>query len=109
METQKAQNGNGVEKSTEKKDFISISDREAALLNEAKTAVEEEERALGEARARFLRQERDLIAQIDARRKQVVTLLDMIGRMYLRDREGSWDYSPKRGGFVLVTEEEESK
>jgi hypothetical protein len=109
MEAQTS-NGNGVHKTERKRDsFIPLSEEHQVLLNESKKALEEEEQALGNLVYRFEEQKRLLQDQIKARKREAATLLDMMGRLYLSKQEGGWDYSPARGGFVLGTEEKESK
>lgn len=93
--------------SSSSSDFVPISEREQALLGEVRSALEETERAAWENRERYLRQEAVLRKQIETRRREAATLLDLVGRQYLKGREETeWDYSSERGGFVRVKPEE---
>ena len=85
-------------------EVVKISDGERALLDDAQSAVIEAERVLGAARARFIRQERELETEIDVRRSDAVTLLEFISRRHLKDAEGHWDFWPTAGGFIRTKE-----
>jgi hypothetical protein len=94
------------EERPEDPNFVKISERERALLAEVRLALEEEQRNAWEVRESYLRSEAKSRSKIDARRREAATLLDLVGRQYLKGQhESEWDYSSERGGFVRVTEE----